>query len=216
MLESIRKHAQGWFAWAIIIMLIIPFALWGIHQYVDNDSKVNVATVNDQEISINEFQQAYQRQRSRLQSMLGKNFDPSLIDDKQLKKNVLESLIERHALIQGAHKAGMRVSGMQVGAEIRAIPQLQTKGKFDPDLYNRLLRSQGLSVGTFEHEMGNDLLVQQLNKGIADSAFVTKQELDDLRSGWDLVLVPRPRADRSPTGDSTCRADSRTDSWWAH
>ncbi len=178
MLEYIREHSQGWFAWAIIILLIIPFALWGIHQYVEGDSAVNVAVVNGKEISANQFQQAYQQQRTRIQAMLGKNFDPSLIDDDQLKKNVLDNLIEREVLVQSSHDAGMRVSALRVGAEIRGIPSVQSDGKFDKELYGRLLRSQGITVGAFEHMVGNDIIIEQLNHAIADGGFATKAELD--------------------------------------
>jgi peptidyl-prolyl cis-trans isomerase D len=180
MLESIRKHAQGWFAWVIIVLISVPFALLIVHQYSEGDSSVNVAVVNDKKISDQEFQQAYQQQRNRIQKMLGKNFDPSLINEKQLKNSVLDNLIERDVMIQGAQDAGLRVSGARVGAEIRAIPSLQTKGQFDKEQYERLLRSQGVSVGTFEHMVGNDLIIQQLSQAITDSAIVTKAELDSL------------------------------------
>jgi peptidyl-prolyl cis-trans isomerase D len=30
MLQAIREKAQGWIAWAIVILISIPFALWGI------------------------------------------------------------------------------------------------------------------------------------------------------------------------------------------
>lgn len=180
MLEFIRKYAQSWFAKVILILIVFPFALWGVHSYFDTDSNVNVASVNDKEISANEFQQAYQQQRNRIQAMLGKNFDPSLLDDQQLKKSALENLIEREVIVQGAHNASLRVSGARVGAEIRAIPNLQSNGQFDKELYGRLLKSQGLSVGAFEQMVGNDLIIQQLNHGIADTGFVTKAELDAL------------------------------------
>ena len=180
MLEFIRERAQGWFAWAIVILLVIPFALWGIHQYQTTDAEVNVAVVNGKKISADEFQRSYQQQRDRIKTMMGKNFDPSLIDDKQLKKQVLENLINREVLVQGAHDAGLRMSAVRVGAEIRAIPNLQTKGQFDPEIYKRLLRSQGLSVGAFEKMVSNDLVIQQLNQGVGGSAFVTKLELDTL------------------------------------
>jgi peptidyl-prolyl cis-trans isomerase D len=180
MFDFIRKYAQGWFAWAIIILVAVPFALWGIHQYSEGDSSVNVAVVNGKKISDQEYQQAYQQQRNRIQTMLGKNFDPSLIDEKQLRKSVLENLIEREVIIQGALDAGLRVSDARIGTEIRAIPNLQNKGQFDKEQYERLLRSQGLSVGAFEHMVGNDLVIQQMNQGIADSAIVTKAELDAL------------------------------------
>lgn len=180
MLEFIRERAQGWFAWAIVILLIIPFALWGIHQYQTTDAEVDVAVVNGKKITDNDFQQAYQQQKNRIQGMLGKNFDPALVNNQQFKKGVLDHLIDREVLVQGAHDAGLRVSDVRVGAEIRAIPNLQSKGQFDSELYRRLLRSQGLSVGAFEQMISNDLVIRQLNQGIADSAFVTRPELDAL------------------------------------
>lgn len=180
MLEFIRERAQGWFAWAILILIVVPFALWGVHQYQTTDSEVNVAVVGDKKISDFDFKRAYQQQRNRIRAMMGKKFDPSLINDAQLKKGVLENLIEREVLVQGAHDAGMRVSAVRVGSEIRAIPNLQSKGKFDETLYRRLLRAQGLSVGTFEKMVSNDLVIQQLNQGIVNTAFVTKSELDAL------------------------------------
>jgi len=180
MLEFIRERAQGWFAWVLALFIIIPFALWGIHQYQTTDADVSVAVVNGMKISDAEFQRTYQQQQDRLRAMMGKNFDPTLIDDKQLKKQVLENLINREVLVQGAHDAGLRMSAVRVGTEIRAIPNLQTKGQFDPDLYHRLLRSRGLSVGAFEKMVRNDLVIQQMNQGVGGSAFVTKSELDAL------------------------------------
>lgn len=35
MLVKIREKLHGAFAWAILLMITIPFALWGIQNYVD-------------------------------------------------------------------------------------------------------------------------------------------------------------------------------------
>ncbi len=35
MLQFIRDRAKGWFAWVIVTLITIPFALWGINQYFD-------------------------------------------------------------------------------------------------------------------------------------------------------------------------------------
>ncbi|WP_420331502.1 SurA N-terminal domain-containing protein, partial [Pseudoalteromonas shioyasakiensis] len=34
MLQFIRDNAQGWIAWVIVGLIIIPFALWGLNEYV--------------------------------------------------------------------------------------------------------------------------------------------------------------------------------------
>ncbi len=53
MLQSIRDRATGVFAWVIVVLLIVPFALWGIQEYLGGGSAINVATINDIEISRN-------------------------------------------------------------------------------------------------------------------------------------------------------------------
>src|SRR3569623_657185 len=144
--EFIRDRAQGWFAWAIVILLVIPFAMWGVLEYIDPEVSVNVAEVDGKEIPVSEYQQTYQQQRARLQSMLGSNFNPALLDDPRMKSDVLEGIIDREILLSHAEHAGLRASDARVASEIRAIPAVQNDGQFDKELYERLLRSQGLSV----------------------------------------------------------------------
>src|SRR3569832_1920084 len=120
MLEFIRARAQGWFAWAIVILLIIPFALWGVHEYMSPEVKVNVAVVGGKDIPATEFQQTYQQQRARLQAMLGRNFAPALIDDARIKTNKHENKFDRVVLLLCAVKIGMRGGDARVGADAHA------------------------------------------------------------------------------------------------
>src|SRR3569832_1141427 len=173
MLEFIRARAQGWFAWAIVILLIIPFALWGVHEYMSPEVKVNVAVVGGKDIPATEFQQTYQQQRARLQAMLGRNFDPALIDDARMKTDVLENMIEREVLLQSAVKNGMRVGDARVGAEIRALPAEQTNGKNNKEHNKRKKKTQRHTEKDNEQNERNEMLVHQLRGGIAETAFVT-------------------------------------------
>lgn len=196
MLEFIRERAQGWVAWTIVILLIATFALWGIQEYTSPEPVVNVAEVNGSEIPVAQFQQSYQQQRARLQQMLGENFNPAFFDEKSMKSDVLEGMIEREVLVQNAAKSGMRVSDVLLGNYIRTIPELQNDGQFDKELYNRLLRSQGLSVKGFEQSVRGDLLLQQVRQGVMDSAFATPSEVEALirlreqRRDIGYLLVP--------------------------
>ncbi|MEK7321814.1 MAG: SurA N-terminal domain-containing protein [Pseudomonadota bacterium] len=196
MLEFIRERAQGWVAWVIVIFLIATFALWGIQEYVSPDASVNVAVVDGKEIPATQFQQTYQQQRARLQAMLGANFNPAMLDEKSMKNDVLEGMIDREVLVLNAAQSGMQVGDTRVGTYIRAIPELQNDGQFDKERYNNLLRSQGLSVKGFEQAIRGDLLLQQLRQGVMDTAFVTQPEVDALirlreqRRDLGYLIVP--------------------------
>ena len=58
MLMTIRDKAQGWIAWAIVILISIPFALWGIQEYLGVGSEPLIAKVNDREITEREVETA--------------------------------------------------------------------------------------------------------------------------------------------------------------
>ena len=179
MLQIIRDRAQGVFAWIIVILITVPFALWGIHQYFSGGASTAVAKVNGVEISQRDIQFAYLQRRQRLQQMLGDNFDPKLFSEKRLKQQVLQQLIAREALVQAVTKAGFRIGDSLLGAEIRAMPAFQQDGAFSSDLYTRALRAQGMQPAMFETQMRRDIVGSQLQAGIAASAFATKNEVDN-------------------------------------
>lgn len=188
MFQVIRDRAQGWFAWAVVLLLIIPFALWGIGEYFSGDAKTYVAKVNGIAITENDFQNAYERQRARLEEMLGGKIDPALIDDKRFKQEVLNSVIEEEVLAQAATDAGLRVSDIQLKTEIEKVENFQTNGKFDPELYNQFLRGQGFTTGVFEDRLRRSILVNQLRNSIIGTVLVTPREVDD-----DLLLGEQQR-----------------------
>ena len=51
MLSTIRDRATGWIAGVIIGLLVISFAFWGVSFYSGQSGSINVALVNDTEIS---------------------------------------------------------------------------------------------------------------------------------------------------------------------
>ena len=70
MLLTIRDKAQGWIAYVIVILISIPFALWGIGEYAGIGGEPVVATVNGQEITERDFENRYQQFRNELRQRL--------------------------------------------------------------------------------------------------------------------------------------------------
>jgi len=179
MLQMIRDHAQGWIAWGIVILISIPFAVWGVHNYVSNASSVGVAKVNGVEIELPEFQQALQRQRNQLRSLLGTDAS-RLIDDARLRDATLRRLVTDEVILQTARAAGMRIGDAQLAYAIQHQKQFLADGKFSPVNYRQFLSGQGLSPGRFERDYQRSLLLEQVADGVTWSAFVTQHELDRL------------------------------------
>jgi peptidyl-prolyl cis-trans isomerase D len=177
MLTFIRDRAQGWLAWVIVGLLIIPFALWGINEYFGNGGQLVVASVNDTEISQREFQQAFYEQRDRMRQMLGKQYD-SRIFDPQIKKRVIRELVDQELLIQNAGDVGYRISEAAVAATIRNIDAFREEGVFSTDLYEQQLQAQGQSPTAFEQRVRRMMLTGQLPSGLAGTVLVTDADVD--------------------------------------
>ncbi|MGD8689586.1 MAG: SurA N-terminal domain-containing protein [Gammaproteobacteria bacterium] len=173
MLQSIRDHISGWIAWAIILLLSVPFALWGINQYFSASAPDYVAKVNGQEISIQNYRQAYQNQYQRLEQMFGNNFNPDMIDEKGLHKQVLEQLINRELLRQKISAEKYRVGADKLTDAIQSLPAFQINGKFSLDVYRTRLPQMGLTAAGFEQSYRQSLEMQELQNGITRSAFAT-------------------------------------------
>ena len=179
-LQKIRDRAQGWFAYTIIGMLIIPFAVWGINYYFEGGGPMDAALVGDSKISVQEFQRAYQQQRQQMQAMFGGNADPALLDGPRLKQQVLQQLVEERVLSQLAHEQGLRIGDRQLHDVIVALPAFQQNGRFDKELYERWLRNQGYVAAVFEENFRQAKATEQLRESVIDSALFTPVELDRL------------------------------------
>ncbi len=179
MLQFIRNRAQGTISWIIVGLIIIPFALWGINNY-ENEATVSVASVNGVDITQREYQNEYQRERSRLQSMYGENFDIALLGEQRVKQEVVDRLVETELLYQKGVDEGFRVSDVQLNLSIQGIDAFQGDNGFDGERYRRALSMQGMQPAEFEDYYRRALFVDQNQTGIINSSFSTAKEIETL------------------------------------
>lgn len=184
MLQAIRDRAQSWIAIAIIGMLILALAAFAWDAYFGPDPKVSVASVDGEKILQSDFQQAYQRERARLQAMLpaGTDINQLIPDDAEFKKNILQSLINEQLIYKSAQDAAYSVSDQWIRQQIQGYEGFTTDGRFDRSLYDQFLRQQGATPSGFEAKLRRDELVNQYRAGIGLTAWVTPAERDRVLS----------------------------------
>lgn len=199
MLQQIRERAQGWVAWTIVIMIVIPFAFWGIDSYMGGGTEPFVAKVNGNKVTERAFNQTVQRTRLDLRERLGEGYDPSLFDNQRLREQVLERMINEAVLLDASTGMGLRVSDDAVRAAVLAEPFFQDNGVFSNETYQRVLRQQGLSPAGFEENTRTRLLATQLPRAVRDSEFVTPADLANstrlLRQRREIAWLEVPAMD---------------------
>ncbi|MCB5184447.1 SurA N-terminal domain-containing protein [Methylobacillus gramineus] len=171
MLEAIRDRSKGWLAKVILAAITVPFALVGVDSYLrDAGSNVAVATVNGDSITVQEYGNALQNLRNRLQSQ-GK-VDPSVIDGPEIKQAVVDQLIADRLLAAEIKRANFVVSDEQLAHTITSEPEFQQDGKFSQQLYDQFLAERRRTPSQFEGDIRNDLLSLQAREGLSVLAFV--------------------------------------------
>ena len=205
MLQVIRDRAQGVFAWIIVGMISIPFALWGINSYFGGGGDNSVAEVDGVKISSWQVQNGYQQQRDRLAQMFGGKIPENLFSEEVLKRQVLEQLVDKELLIKLARDQRMRIGDQQLSDTITGIDAFYVDGKFDAQQYERVLAQQGMSPRLFEQRVRRDLIAGQFLEGASSSEFVLESEIDNhlqlqqQRRDMGYLMIPVSRYQKDVT-----------------
>lgn len=173
MLQTIRDRAQGIFAWVMLIAIGVPFALWGIQNYIDTGKEKPAAVVGDREIFDRDVTRAYEQSLNNLVGI-------DDFDEKKLRQDALDRLIGEEVITQSATDRALVVSDVETRGFIQTLPYFQTDGKFDKDKYKVMLSAQGMSPEQFAAQIRRALTSEQFQRGVAESAFVTQGEFERL------------------------------------
>lgn len=172
MLEAIRSRSQGWLAKLILILITVPFALFGIDAYLKNaGSGASVAKVDGDKISIQEYRNAMQSLRDRMQREGSK--DLAALDSPAVKQSVLDRLINTRVLNAEVIDRKFKISNEQLTQFIIGLPEFQQGGKFSQEVYDKLLSQNQMTPSQFENKMRGELLVEQVRDGIPGLAFTS-------------------------------------------
>lgn len=174
MLQTIRDKITGWVAGLFLGAIAVVFVFWGID--FQSTTAAFAAKVDGERIPVETVRQAWQRRQSQLQQMLRNELPPEMAKAQQ--QAILDQYIQQALLTQRANSLGYQVSDEALARRVMEIPDFQVDGKFSADRYNGLLAQNGLTEARFESQLQGDLLLEQLQRGVVDSAFVLPHELD--------------------------------------
>ncbi|WP_455384582.1 SurA N-terminal domain-containing protein [Acidihalobacter prosperus] len=198
MLQTIRDRASGWIAYAVVLLISIPFALWGVNHYLSGNGKQVAAQVGATSISIQDFARAYREQQMRLEQTFGGKL-PQGLDSQTIKQMVLRQLVRDAVFHEAAAAAGYQVTNKELLDQIVQYPVFRVNGKFSKTRYEQVLRAQGMAPAQFEGRLRRVLTIDQLQSGIQQTAFATPHQasqllrLRDEQRNISFALIPVSR-----------------------
>jgi peptidyl-prolyl cis-trans isomerase D len=179
MIDKIRQFAQYRIVkFLFALFLVIPFGLFGIDYYFRTPlGGDTVATVGGLRVSQGDFDTALRQQQETLQAQFGRNFDSSLMENPELRRSVLERVINDRLMSLGAARAGVKVDDKMLADRIAAEPAFQEDGKFSRARYEAIARSQGYSVVGLDERLREDMRLARFRDAIAQTAIVPRSTL---------------------------------------
>ncbi|MEM8842722.1 MAG: SurA N-terminal domain-containing protein [Pseudomonadota bacterium] len=177
MLELLRRGVKTWVAKALLGILILSFAVWGIGGEIFSFSmSTPVASVGETKVTAEQFSRAMQREQNQLSQRSGELVSYDTIRQLGMDQRVLAGLLRDAAFDEELNTLGIRIP------DAAALQAMASRTEFQaPD--GSLSRAQ----------------VQQYMRqlGMSEEQFI---DLNRRLVGQNLLIGPAVAATRSPPG----------------
>lgn len=183
MMERLREGVNSIAVKIILGLIILSFIFAGVGGYMAGGGNMVAAKVGNAEISRSEFELAYQNERNRMQSQLGDYFATLLADPTYvaaLRRSVLDNMVNDVLLEQYAQSLGLRVTDEHIRETILTMPEFQSNGQFDNNIYQSALRRAGFTPDGFAEYLRSNLMREQLVLALQASKFTLTGEVEVL------------------------------------
>ena len=183
MLSAIRNKSKGWVAYLIVGLITVPFALFGIQDYVSRSVNNSIATVDGDDIDINLYYQELNTQQRNLQQQLGAAYTQEI--DNAIKQTLLDSMINEKLIENYANSLDIVTLDDEVKSVIELNQAFSVDGVFSQDRYTQLLRLNSYTPAGYELAQSKALTRDQIKRNLSGSAFMSStqiKQLNDLAS----------------------------------
>jgi peptidyl-prolyl cis-trans isomerase D len=158
------------------VIIIVVFIFFGFTPDTNPDSVV-VAKIENRKITLNEYWRAYER---LYEAYRRSNIDEQKIKELNLKDKILNDLINENILLVLAEKEGVTVTDEELAKSIAEDETFKKDGKFDAQLYRKLLKYNKFTVDSYESLKRKDLTIAKIKGLIGDIGELSKHDLDNL------------------------------------
>ncbi len=194
MIKLMREsaHKYPWLLKSIMGVLAIAFVItmgwWGFSQQETNA----VASVGNLSVTRDEFLRTYENTYRFYKEKVQGDFK-----EEALKQFVIEGLIENKIWTLAAEEMGLTVTPNELRDDIMRREDFFRNGKFDPEVYRRVLAANRLTPSLFESQHTMELLRNKARTVVLDSVALTPSEIAEAQA----LMAHQPQAE-SASGPS--------------
>ncbi|MBP7793298.1 MAG: peptidylprolyl isomerase [Candidatus Goldbacteria bacterium] len=177
MMNTLRKNAKV-ILWIVIAAFVLTiFAVWGMKgvMFEKSENPDVIAKIGNETITYTELGKLWQ---NKLQDLYDKGIKVTDEKEKELKKELLNDLIEHRLKLKYAQQLGIITTDEEIAENIMSIPAFADKnGNFDKNLYQNILYNQRIQPYEFEQQQREYITLVKLQNQLLSSIKITNDEL---------------------------------------
>jgi peptidyl-prolyl cis-trans isomerase D len=170
MFDFVRTHTK--LLQFILVLLIFPsfifFGIQGYSRFMEGGA-ATVAKVDGRTITRAEWDQAHQRTVERLRRQMP-NIDVKLFDNPATRRETLENLVNERLLLAAMHRENLVPGNDRIQRIFKEDPQFAPLRDAEGYVIPAVLQAQGMSSEMFLETLRQELGMQQVLKGVTQSA----------------------------------------------
>lgn len=163
MITWMQRHKK----WLVITIWISTIAFvgagfvgWGSYEYGKQGGVV--AVVGDREVSVEEYQQEYSNLYEQYSKMFGTMFNKELAEQLNLKDVAYKQVLQKNLILSYADSLGLDVTNEDIAKELVKYNAFMKDGKFDKEIYIKVLNQNRMTPKEFEESLKRSLLLQKV------------------------------------------------------
>jgi peptidyl-prolyl cis-trans isomerase SurA len=173
MTDTKTSFLRGWLPLLLALALGAHAAAWGQgKRETPRGGDYIVAVVNQELVTAGEVDQRLARIRENAQRA-----NQRLPDPKELRRQVLDSLIDERVLVTYARDSGMKIDDVELD---RAVQGVAAQNQLTLPQLRERLKAEGMDFARFRNNLRDQMLVERVReREVQQRIKITDQEVDD-------------------------------------
>ena len=187
MLNNIRNFSKTWFAKILLVIIVIPFVFWGMGGVFSGGNTNNIAKINDQSISTQDFMNHLNSSRITLETIKD-NLNNNILEE------MLGELISKKMIQLEEQDLNLIISDKILKKRIKENENfLDENKKFSRTKYEKFLLSSNITAVDFETKLRNSELKKNLFSyivgGIKSPTFLSNNTFKEQNKKLSLEYI---------------------------
>ncbi len=185
MITAFRRYLDHWIVRGFFVVMIFSFVIWGVGDVVRGvGTSTWVAKVGGQTIEAQTLQMEYQRALSTATREMPPGQEASAEMRRRVGTETLQRMIAQAALSSELRDLRIVTPDATVAEMARAMPAFRgADGKFSKQVFDAVLRNNGLTEARFLDMLRGDLAQRQLLSAISAGAGASNVLVDPIFAG---------------------------------